>query len=103
MVRALPRGTPVSAEVWEKRHRWIVGLLWAQCVPLVIGSLIVGAGLAHSVAELVPVPALAFLASRSWVARSGTRTGIVVADDGRVTRWLHGTSVDVVAADSTLV
>ncbi|HVL61690.1 MAG TPA: FAD:protein FMN transferase, partial [Microbacterium sp.] len=40
---------------------------------------------------------------RSWVARSGTRTGIVVADDGRVTRWLHGTSVDVVAADSTLV
>ena len=40
---------------------------------------------------------------RSWVARSGTRTGIVIADDGRVTRWLDGTSVDVVAADSTLV
>jgi thiamine biosynthesis lipoprotein len=37
---------------------------------------------------------------RSWVARSGTRTGIVVADDGRVTRWLDGTSVDVVAADA---
>ena len=38
---------------------------------------------------------------RSWVARSRTRTGIVVADDGRVTRWLEGTSVDVVDADST--
>jgi thiamine biosynthesis lipoprotein len=34
---------------------------------------------------------------RSWVAGSGTRTGIVIADDGRVTRWLDGTSVDVVA------
>lgn len=32
---------------------------------------------------------------RSWVARSGTRTGIVIADDGRVTRWLDGTSIDV--------
>ena len=39
---------------------------------------------------------------RSWVARSGTRTGIVIADDGRVTRWLDGTSVDVVAADPAL-
>ena len=39
---------------------------------------------------------------RSWVARSGTRTGIVIDEDGRVTRWLDGTSVDVVTADSTL-
>ncbi|MGA1827216.1 FAD:protein FMN transferase [Microbacterium sp.] len=39
---------------------------------------------------------------RSWVGRSGTRTGIVIADDGRLTRWLDGTSVDVVAVDSAL-
>jgi thiamine biosynthesis lipoprotein len=39
---------------------------------------------------------------RSWVARSGTRTGIVIADDGRVSRWLEGTSVDVVAAVTAL-
>jgi thiamine biosynthesis lipoprotein len=39
---------------------------------------------------------------RSWVARSGTRTGIVIAADGRVTRWLDGTSVDVVAAGTML-
>lgn len=42
---------------------------------------------------------VAGFADRSWVARSGTRTGIVIADDGRVTRWLDATSVDVVAAD----
>ncbi len=37
---------------------------------------------------------------RSWIARSGTRTGILVADDGRVTRWLHGVPIDVVGADA---
>lgn len=35
---------------------------------------------------------------RSWVAHAGTRTGMVVADDGRVVRWLGTTGVDVVAA-----
>lgn len=39
---------------------------------------------------------------RSWVARAGTRTGIVIAEDGRVHRWLDGTSVDVVASDRLL-
>jgi thiamine biosynthesis lipoprotein len=39
---------------------------------------------------------------RSWVARSGTRTGIVIADDGRVTRWLDGTSIDVATGDALL-
>lgn len=38
---------------------------------------------------------------RSWVAQAGTRTGIVIADDGRVARWLGGTTVDVVAARTT--
>ena len=38
---------------------------------------------------------------RSWIPRSGTRTGIVIADDGRVTRWLDGVTVDVVGASPT--
>lgn len=38
---------------------------------------------------------------RSWIPRSGTRTGIVIADDGRVTRWLDGVTVDVVEASPT--
>lgn len=32
---------------------------------------------------------------RYWVARSGSRTGIMIADDGRSTRWLDGVSIDV--------
>jgi thiamine biosynthesis lipoprotein len=39
---------------------------------------------------------------RSWIPRSGTRTGIVIADDGRVTRWIDGMTVDVVGASSTI-
>lgn len=38
---------------------------------------------------------------RSWIPRSGTRTGLVIADDGRVSRWLDGVTVDVVRASPT--
>lgn len=34
-------------------------------------------------------------ADRSWIAAAGSRTGIVVDDDRRVTRWLGTTMVDV--------
>lgn len=33
-----------------------------------------------------------------WIARAGRTTGIVVADDGRVRRWLDGVEVEVVPA-----
>jgi thiamine biosynthesis lipoprotein len=67
----------------------------------VVSASVVDDSLAH--ADLWATAAVvAGFDDRSWVARSGTRTGIVVADDGRVTRWLDGTSFDVVAADPTL-
>ena len=34
-------------------------------------------------------------ANRSWIAAAGSRTGIVVDADRRVTRWLGTTMVDV--------
>ncbi|MFJ2370397.1 FAD:protein FMN transferase [Microbacterium sp. NPDC087665] len=34
-------------------------------------------------------------ADRSWIAAAGSRTGIVIDDDRRVTRWLGTTIVDV--------
>lgn len=37
---------------------------------------------------------------RSWIARSATRTGLVISADGRVTRWLDGVPVDVVHTDA---
>jgi thiamine biosynthesis lipoprotein len=35
---------------------------------------------------------------RSWIADAGTRTGLLVAADGRVTRWLDGVVVEVATA-----
>lgn len=35
---------------------------------------------------------------RAWIATAGTRTGILLADDGRVARWLGPTQIDIVAA-----
>ncbi|SFS03644.1 thiamine biosynthesis lipoprotein [Microbacterium sp. cf046] len=40
--------------------------------------------------------------NRSWIAQTGTRTGIVIAEDGRVTRWLDGTPIDVVRTPSSV-
>lgn len=33
---------------------------------------------------------------RSWIARAGTRTGILIADGGQVARWIGGVEVEVV-------
>ncbi|MBA8815483.1 hypothetical protein FHX48_000535 [Microbacterium halimionae] len=35
---------------------------------------------------------------RSWVSKAGTQTGMLVADDGRVARWLGSTVIETVAA-----
>jgi thiamine biosynthesis lipoprotein len=40
---------------------------------------------------------------RSWVRRSGSRTGLVLAADGRITRWLDGVPIDVVPTGGALV
>jgi len=64
----------------------------------VISTTVVADGLAR--ADLwATAGVVAGFHDRSWIARAGTRTGIMIADDGRVSRWLEGMTVDVVAAD----
>ncbi|MGC5224975.1 FAD:protein FMN transferase [Micromonospora sp. DT81.3] len=41
------------------------------------------------------------LDDRSWLPGVGESTGLLIADDGRVTRWLDGVSIDVVDEDDT--
>ncbi|SBS72731.1 FAD:protein FMN transferase [uncultured Microbacterium sp.] len=38
----------------------------------------------------------------SWIADAGTRTGILVGDDGRVRRWIRSTEVSVAAPSPAL-
>jgi len=61
----------------------------------VLSATVVDASLAR--ADLWATTAvIAGFEDRTWIPRAGTRTGILIADDGRVTRWLDGTAVDVV-------
>lgn len=60
----------------------------------VASATIVADGLAH--ADVWATAAVvAGAADRSWIAASASRTGIVVGDDGAVTRWLGSTVIDV--------
>ncbi len=68
----------------------------------VVSATVVADGLTH--ADLWATAAVvAGFDDRSWIARSRTRTGLVIADDGRVTRWLDGMTVDVVDADPSAI
>jgi thiamine biosynthesis lipoprotein len=68
----------------------------------VVSATVAAAGLAR--ADLWATAAVvAGFDDRSWIAGSHTRTGLVIADDGRVTRWLDGMTVDVVDFDPSAV
>jgi diguanylate cyclase (GGDEF)-like protein/PAS domain S-box-containing protein len=78
----MPRGVTLTAPVWEKRHRLIVGLLWFHILPIGLYSLLGGFGAVHTVVEIFPVVMLAYLASRSW---NGPGTRSVLAGLGLMT------------------
>jgi len=59
---ALPHGQLLAPEVWERRHRGIVGLLWLHAAGVTAFGLARGRGLSHSLAEGSVVMAFALLA-----------------------------------------
>jgi PAS domain S-box-containing protein len=64
----LPQGRPLPNEVWQRRHRGIVVVLWLHVIGLAGFGLLGGYGVVHSLGEaaLVAVAALAAV----WPARS---------------------------------
>ena len=59
---ALPHGQLLTLEVWARRHRGIVVLLWLHVAGLAAFGVARGKGLAHSVSEAAVVAVLALLA-----------------------------------------
>lgn len=59
-LQELPKGGSLSDDVWRRRHRVIIWLLWAHVVGLAIFGYLMGFGVAHSLAEasLVAIPAI---------------------------------------------
>jgi hypothetical protein len=48
---ALPHGSPLATEVWERRHRGIVVLLWLHAVAIAAWGVVRGVALWHALAE----------------------------------------------------
>jgi diguanylate cyclase (GGDEF)-like protein len=74
----LPHGGSLPDEVWERRHRWILALLWAHVPAIAAFALVRGYGPRHAVFEMAPVVALATFASFSKGGR-GLRAGMAAA------------------------
>jgi PAS domain S-box-containing protein len=65
----LPAGRPLPDDVWRRRHRFILALLWLHAIGITIYGLIVGFGLIHSTAEGAVVGAAAWLAQSKNLSR----------------------------------
>ena len=68
--RMLPVGRLLPDDVWQTRHRIVLGVLWGH-VPAVLGfSLLVGETLGNSLTEAAIVAAMALIATPSRLGRS---------------------------------
>jgi diguanylate cyclase (GGDEF)-like protein len=72
--RTLPKGRSLPEEIWRRRHRGILVLLWAHAVGIACFGVLRGHGLAHSLSEATVVAGIALLASRQQLAR-GLQSG----------------------------
>jgi diguanylate cyclase (GGDEF)-like protein len=66
---ALPRGKTLPEDVWRRRHRAMVGLVWAHAVGLPLFALALGVPLWHALLEGVPVAGFALAASAPMFSR----------------------------------
>ena len=72
--RTLPKGRSLPEEIWRRRHRGILVLLWAQVLGIACFGVLRGHGLVHSLSEAAVVAAIALMASRQQLAR-GLQSG----------------------------
>jgi hypothetical protein len=72
--RILPKGRSLPEEIWRRRHRGILVLLWAHAVGIACFGVLRGHGLVHSLSEATVVAGIALLASRQQLAR-GLQSG----------------------------
>jgi PAS domain-containing protein len=80
--QALPQGLPLPEDVWRKRHRVILALLWAYAIGIAVFGLVMGYGLGHSLAEASIVALMALLAG---MRRGGRTVRSAVASLGLLT------------------
>jgi diguanylate cyclase (GGDEF)-like protein/PAS domain S-box-containing protein len=65
----IPRGDTLPDDMWAKRHRWMLGLAWAHVPILLLISVIASYGTVHTLGHVVPIIALAGLATWTYPSR----------------------------------
>ncbi|MFL6221954.1 MAG: diguanylate cyclase [Actinomycetes bacterium] len=92
----LPTGQLLTPEVWARRHRGIVWLLWLHVGGVAVFALVRGRTVGHAVAEVTPMAVCALAAAHpalGWRARSTAAVlGLVTAS--AVTVHLSGGVVE---------
>ena len=78
----LPTGGMLPFDAWDRRHRWILKILWAHAVVLGLTSYVVGNGVPHSVFE-GGIVALCAVVATLW--RADRRTSTLIAAIGLLT------------------
>ena len=78
----LPTGGMLPVDAWERRHRWILKILWAHAVVLGLASFALGNSVLHSAFEGGVVAACAVTATL-W--RADRRISTLVASVGLLT------------------
>jgi hypothetical protein len=78
----LPEGGGLPPEVWDRRHKGLVALLWLNAVGLAIFGIAQGYGVGHSLLE---AGVIAVAAVGAWWARRSHSVGSVVATLGLLT------------------
>src|SRR5215218_8250134 len=81
--RLLPTGQLLTPEVWARRHRGILWLLWAHVAGIAVFAVVRGYGLAHAATEASLVVVVFALAATSPAL--GRRARALAADDGLTT------------------
>ena len=75
---SLPKGRTLPPAVWERRHAWMLGLVWAHAVALLAWGLLAGHPLWHAAVDAGPIAICALVASRRSVSRRNRAVAVCV-------------------------
>jgi diguanylate cyclase (GGDEF)-like protein len=76
--RALPKGQTLPPAVWERRHAWMLRLVWAHAMTLFAWGLLAGHPLWHAGLDAAPVAICAVIAGRRRVSRRNRAVAVCV-------------------------
>ena len=75
---ALPKGRTLPPAVWERRHAWMLRLVWAHAIALFAWGLLAGHPVWHAAVDAGPVAVCAAIAARRRLSRRSRAVAVCV-------------------------